>query len=144
MRAMVLSLTLLLAACGGADEPTNGIVAAPEASQAAYASFAAAGRDRLCIAEQGGKASFVTYAEGTDANCLVRGSWSPGGPQAIKPDGDPSCSIIFNKDQQEIRLVAGGPGCAYYCGPGASFAGKTFTRMAKPEPVSDIVGDPLC
>lgn len=144
MRALLISLTFLLSACGRDDPAANQKSAGASNGEVTYTIFAGAGRDRLCIAEQGGKASFVTYAEGSDANCMVRGSWSPGGPQAIKPDGDPSCSIIFNKDQQGIQLMAGGPGCAYYCGPGASFVGKTFTRMANPAPVSDIAGDPLC
>jgi hypothetical protein len=130
-------LALSLSACRQA-EPT------PSARETNLTFFAGEGRDRLCLAENGGPAGFITFAEGSDANCTVRGSWSPSGPQAIKPNGDQSCSFVFNKDERSITLIGGGPGCAYYCGPGATFANKTFVRTDKPEPVTDVAGDPLC
>ncbi|WP_426267555.1 hypothetical protein [Sphingomonas sp. LHG3443-2] len=141
MRLASIPLLLLISACQQ-EAPTTGPGARPESG--AVTIYAGSGRDRLCLAEQGGTASFVTYAPSGDANCTVQGTWSPSGPSAIKPNEDPSCSIIFNREGQSVRLLAGGPGCAYYCGPGASFEGKTFVRMDKPEPVTDLAGDPLC
>lgn len=141
MRLAFLPLLLLISACQQ-EAPVTGPGAKPENN--AVTVYAGSGRDRLCLAEQGGAASFVTYAPTGDANCMVQGTWSPSGPQAITPNEDKSCSITFNKDGGSVQLLAGSPGCAYYCGPNASFAGKTFVRMDKPEPVTDLAGDPLC
>ena len=141
MRVLVIPLLLLTGACQQ-EAPVTG----PGGQQkgGAITVYAGSGRDRLCLAEQGGTASFITYAASSDANCTVQGSWSPAGPQAIRPNEDRSCSITFNKDGRSVQLLAGGAGCAYYCGLGASFAGKTFVRMDKPDQVTDFAGDPLC
>jgi len=77
-----------------------------------------------------------------DPNCSFRGAIS--NPQSIRPDGDATCAILFNRDGDTVTLLTGDKSCAYYCGPGASLEGRTFTRMAKPEPVTDLARDPLC
>jgi hypothetical protein len=142
MRLALIPLLLMTGSCR-----QEAAVIEPEAQQesaAAVTVYAGNGRDRLCLAEQGGTASFITFAASGDTNCTVRGSWPASGPQAIKPNEDRSCTILFNKDGQSVRLLSGGPGCAYYCGPGASFEAKTFVRMDKPDRVADLAGDPLC
>ena len=146
---VAIAAALLLGGCrreeaSAGPDTTNTQASAIETQEGQLTVHAGQGRDRLCLAEEGGRASFITYAEGSSANCMVRGRWSPGGPQAITPDGDASCTIPFNRDDRSVTLLGGGPGCAYYCGPGASFTGKSFVRMDKPEPVSDLGGDPLC
>lgn len=140
MRALVFSLTLLLAACDGGDQLANNVVAGPEERPATYASFAGAGRDRLCIGGPDAAAAVVSYGEG-DNNCLVRGRIEGG---ALIPNGDDSCRIPLAEEAGKITLGTPAASCAFYCGPGASLAGKTFTRMAKPEAVNDNAGDPLC
>ena len=140
MRVLVFSLTLLLAACGSGEQAANEAIASPEAGAAANASFAGAGRDRLCIAASNAAAAVVSYGEG-DNSCLVRGQIESG---ALIPHGDESCRIPVTKAGDKLTFGTPPATCAFYCGPGASLAGKTFTRMAKAEPVSDIAGDPLC
>lgn len=82
----------------------------------------------------------ISYGEG-DSNCLMRGRIEGG---ALIPNGDQSCRIPLTLEGGKITIGTPPASCAYYCGPGASLAGKTFTRMAKPEPLTDIAGDPLC
>jgi hypothetical protein len=65
-------------------------------------------------------------------------------PEGIAPDGDESCRIAVAKGNGRVRLGPVTPQCAYYCGPKASYAGKTFVQQAKPTPVTDVAGDPLC
>lgn len=62
----------------------------------------------------------------------------------IVPNGNDACRVrIEDSGTGALRLQSNGQ-CAYYCGPGASLEGKTFTRMEKAEQVTDIAGDPLC
>ncbi len=131
MRA--LPLVLLLSACSSQvpEEP------------AGHALYAGDGRDRLCRA--GERVGFITYGEG-DANCSVRGRAVRAGEQirAIIPDGDGDCRIELQTQGETLRLGKVAPACAYYCGPGASFEGKTFTENASASPAADFAGDPLC
>ena len=133
----------LLIACRE-QGPADGASPRSDAKQAeasALVTYAGAGRDRLCLNPQTGRAGFITYGEGNN-NCSVRGAI--GDPNFIRPDGDTACTIIFNRDGESIQLLAGGPGCSYYCGPTASFAGKSFKKAETAEPVTDLAGDPLC
>jgi hypothetical protein len=132
-------LCMSLAGCRE-SEPAAENSEAPVTSEVPV--FAGEGRDRLCLKEGEERAGFITYAAGTNANCSVRGT--VGGQGAIKPDGDTACTIPFTRDGNRITLRDGGPACAYYCGPNASFAGKTFVRMDKAEAVVDLAGEPLC
>ncbi len=131
---------LLLTACGREQAATNqGATAATPRAEAGAIVFGAGARDRLCL--KGDQAAFITYAAASDSNCTLRGSASE---TSIRPDGDTACSVPLTRAGDRVTLSAAGPGCAYYCGPGASFSGKTFTRMAQPQPVTDLAGDPLC
>jgi hypothetical protein len=125
---------LMLAACSAEPQP-------PAAGE--RATYAGQGRDRLCIRD--GRAGFITYGGG-DTNCSVRGRLErPGGDRlVIVPDGDEDCRIDASSQAGHILLGSRGAGCAYYCGPGADFAGKAFTRQDSASPVVDFAGDPLC
>lgn len=127
---------LLLAGCGEAGE-----VAPAQGASAQTLVFAGAGRDRLCLAPDGAS-GFVSFAASGDSNCAVRGRLAEGGP--LRPNGDERCAIPLTRDGDRVTLGGAGPECAYYCGPGASFAGKTFVRMDNPSPATDLAGDPLC
>jgi len=130
MRAIVL--VLLLAACSpqGPQEP------------AAQVTYASEGRDRLCL--KGERAGFITYAEGA-ANCSVRGRVSRTGDHlTITPEGDQDCRIPADEEGDIIRLGKAAGTCDYYCGPGASFADKAFTRAESASGAVDFAGDPLC
>ena len=141
MRLLFLPL-LLLAGCGR-DEPQA--VPTTEATPAGIAIYAAQGRDRLCLsAKAGEQAGLITFAATGDANCSLRGSWTDGASAAIRPAGDPACTIPIESEGDVVTLGRPTPGCGYYCGPGATFEGKTFVRMDKPAPVTDFAGDPIC
>ncbi|WP_300974343.1 hypothetical protein [Sphingomonas sp. LHG3406-1] len=108
--------------------------------------FAGAGKDRLCIGGSSSPAAVITYAAGSQANCSARGRVEEEqGKLFFLPQDDGACRIELRRDGTD-RLTLGRPsaGCAYYCGPGASLEGKTFVRMDRPEPVTDLAGDPLC
>ena len=128
-----LPLILLLAACspGTPDK-------APE-----RALYSGEGRDRLCIA--GERIGFIAYGQG-DTNCSVRGRLDRAGEQSLVviPDGDQDCRIPASQQGDVIRLGTVKAACAYYCGPGASFAGKRFNKSASASPAVDFAGDPLC
>jgi hypothetical protein len=97
----------------------------------------------LCLAQSGG-AAFITYGEG-DANCSVKGQIEGAGERlTLVPEGDTTCRIELNRSGDSVRLGAVGAACAYYCGPKASFEGKSFKRKDNAEPVTDLAGDPLC
>lgn len=132
MRAFALAIALSLAACS----PEGG---QPPAERALYAG---AGRDRLCV--KGMEAGFITYGEG-DSNCSVRGRLEgQGDATVLVPAGDEDCRIPIRRDGEQAVLAAAAAACAYYCGPGANFAGRRFTRSADASPAVDFAGDPLC
>jgi hypothetical protein len=149
MRALLLPLLLLAASCSGEAEKAQPSEAAGNGSAALGSelqTFAGAGKDRLCIGGVAAPAAFITYAPDGINNCSARGRIEDqGGKLSFVAQEDASCRIDVQRDG-DARLTLGrpSPGCAYYCGPGASLENKTFTRMAKPEPVSDLADDPLC
>ena len=128
-----LPFALLLAACSPETPESS-----PERSL-----YAGLGLDRLCIA--GNRVGFISYGEG-DTNCSVRGriERSGEGLLTIIPDGDAECRITAEERPGSIRLGKAEAACAYYCGPGSSFAGKAFTESASASPAVDFAGDPLC
>ncbi|GAA4018451.1 hypothetical protein GCM10022280_17450 [Sphingomonas swuensis] len=128
-----------MAACRQ-EEAAPAAETVPDAAAAEV--YASGPRDRLCLKPGEQRAGIITFAKTGDSNCSVRGSIT--NPQAIRPDGDTTCAILYNRDGDTLTLLTGDNSCAYYCGPGASLEGKTFVRMDNPMPVTDIAGDPLC
>jgi hypothetical protein len=142
MRTLLLSGLLLLSACrqeedAAANQPTG------QADSPRFDVYQAGGRDRLCIGK--GRAAFIVYAEQGDSNCSVSGAVERSGSQiTIRPDGDTSCTITAVDNGTSLRLGPLTPACAYYCGPNASFAERTFDAMPGSQPVTDLAGEPLC
>ncbi len=128
----LLALALLLAACSPqAPEPP-----------AERLLYAGEGRDRLCVAGQRG--GFIAYGDG-DANCSARGLVERTGDRLLLiPDGDADCRIEAALAGDRLTLGARSDACAYYCGPGADFAGKAFVQSPSASPAVDFAGDPLC
>ena len=128
----ILTVFVVLAACTQ-DAP------APPRERALYAGQ---GRDRLCVA--GDRAGFITYGGG-DSNCSARGRLERSDTAtSFRPDGDEDCTIDVRFAEGRAILGQGHPSCAYYCGPGAAFAGKSFASDASASPAVDFAGDPLC
>ena len=138
MRCFILAFALTVTACAQ-EEP-----AAPPGLVAG--TYAGGGRDALCIAGQAGtqRAGFVVYGA-DNANCSASGRTEPvGAGWTLIPAGDAECKIPLTVTAGQISLGSGTPACAYYCGPGASFAGKSFTRSSSTQRTTDLAGDPLC
>lgn len=147
----VASIALTLAACGRSDagEERNAITP-PEPIAGAFGSYAGEGRDRMCLVDGKPDGGLITYAPSGNNNCSLRfatryaeGSATEG---TFAAANDPSCTIPFTRVAASGRFTLGqpSPGCAYYCGPGAALANKSFVRMDKATPVTDIAGEPLC
>jgi hypothetical protein len=144
---------LLLAALSlaGCDQTEPEVAAATPAAAAAGGSYAGEGRDRMCLKSGEPDGGLITYAATADANCSLRfatryaeGSTTAG---TLEASNDPACTISFTRKDDgggAFTLGVPSPGCAYYCGPGASLNGKSFVRMDKAEPVTDLAGDLLC
>jgi hypothetical protein len=132
----ILLLALLLTACS--QEPaTPGV---------APGTFAGEGRDRLCIAGQAGalRAGLIAYGPG-DVNCAAAGSLQPAGQGwVLVPRGEGDCRIPLQIDGSAVRIGQPPAACAYYCGPGAVMAGKSFNRADMGAKAVDLAGDPLC
>lgn len=138
MRAMVLSLFLLTACKQQEQQPAA--VDAPIAATLTGV-YGGSGRDRLCYNADSKRMGMITYGP-KETNCAIRGSFDG---SSLRPDGDTKCQVPVAIEGNRITLInEGGSECAYYCGPDASFAGKTFDRMDNQPPVTDIAGDPLC
>ena len=138
--SLLCASALLLTACGREEAGSN--QAGPTAQnvpQPDTVVFVAGPRDRLCL--KNGQAAVITYAAAGSANCTLRGTVTDG---RIHPEGDTACTVPLTRAGDRATLGSSSPSCAYYCGPGASFAGKSFTRLPTPEPVTDFAGDPLC
>jgi len=86
----------------------------------------------------------IIYGAG-DTNCSARGRVERSGDKlTLIPDGDPDCRIEAILSGDTLRLGARSPSCAYYCGPGADFAGKALGKGDAASPAKDFAGDPLC
>ena len=128
---------LLLAACSQ-QQPAEPSIAA--------GTFAGEGRDRLCISGEGDslRGGLIVFGQG-DANCSVSGRIEGQGDQlALVPRGEGPCRIPLTIDGNTARLGEAPSSCSYYCGPGASMAGKSFNRSDMGAKVVDLAGDPLC
>jgi hypothetical protein len=128
----ILGLVFLLAACSPqpAEAPAERLL------------YAGEGRDRLCVSGQRG--GLIIYGA-RDTNCSARGRIERSGDRlTLIPDGDPDCRIEATLSGDNLRLGARSLSCAYYCGPGADFAGKALAKDATASPARDFAGDPLC
>ena len=109
--------------------------------------FAGAGKDRLCIAGEGDalRGGVIAYADDGAANCSVTGKLErdPNG-WTLTPSGEGACQFRLGIAGDTIGITSVPASCSYYCGPGASLAGKRFTRDPKATPAVDVAGDPLC
>ena len=133
---MFLALALLVTACSKQ----------PAEPGLAGGTFAGEGRDRLCIAGEAGtfRAGLIAYGRG-DVNCSASGSLQRVGQEwALIPKGEGDCRIPLAIDGNSVRIGQPPAACDYYCGPGASLTGKSFSRLGKAEIVTDLAGDPLC
>ena len=132
----ILILAPLLAACS------------QEAAQPSLATgtFAGEGRDRLCIAGDPGayRAGLIAYGEG-NANCSAAGRLEQSGATwVLVPQGEGDCRIPLEVDGNIARIGPPPAACSYYCGPGASLAGKAYNRADMGAKATDFAGDPLC
>ena len=128
---------MLLAACSQSQEPATPIPTG---------TFAAEGRDRLCIAGEAGnyRAGLVIFGSG-NVNCSASGRIAiEKGQIALVPRGEGSCRISLSLEGDTVRIAEVPAACSYYCGPRASMAGKSFSQVGASEAVADLAGDPLC
>lgn len=153
MRPMILAVAASMLLASACRQPTSENLASPEeqgeGKPAQTTTYAGIDRDRLCLESGTSRIGLITYARTGDTNCTIRGQLQVGQGGAaslIIPDGDQSCRIPFvRRDQgRTIEIGAASSACAYYCGPTASFAGRTFQDTPQQVPVTDIAGDPLC
>lgn len=132
----LLPITLLLAACS--QQPAE--------PSLTTGTFAGEGRDRLCIAGEPGnyRAGLIAYGEG-DVNCSATGRVEAQGEGiALVPRGEGECRIPLAVDGDVVRIGQVPASCSYYCGPGATMAGKSYSRAEVGSQVADLAGDPLC
>ena len=132
----ILTLALLLAACS--QQPAE-----PSLSTG---TFAGGGRDRLCFAGEAGnyRAGLIAFGAG-DVNCSAIGRVEfQGGQVALVPRGEGGCRIPLIVAGNSVRIGEVPAACAYYCGPGATMAGKSFNRADMGATAVDLAGDPLC
>lgn len=137
MRCLIFAFALSATACAQEEPATTGLAAG---------TFRSGGRDALCIAGAAGaqRAGFIVYGA-DDANCSASGRIEQAGAAwNLVPVFDSDCKIPLSATAEGVTLGPGTAGCAYYCGPGASFAGKSFQRSPNAKPATDIAGDPLC
>jgi hypothetical protein len=132
----ILLLAPLLAACS------------QEATQPSLVTgtFAGEGRDRLCIAGEPGAYRAGLIAYGADnVNCTAAGRLERAGTGwALIPRGEGHCRIPIEIDGNVVRIGQLPAACSYYCGPGASLAGKAYIRADMGAKAVDLGGDPLC
>lgn len=140
---LVMLAALLLGGCGrGEDEGQATAAATNTPAPVDIGAFAGEGRDRLCLKSGTAEGGVITYAAQGDTNCSLR--FGTANPERLEAANDPSCTIPLSRNGDRLTLGQPSAGCAYYCGPGASLEGKSFVRMDKAEPVTDLAGDPLC
>ena len=132
----VLPLALLLAACSRQ----------PAEPSLTTGTFAGEGRDRLCIAGEPGnyRGGLIAFGAG-DVNCSASGRIEVQGDQlALVPRGEGACRIPLAIEGNMVRIGQVPAACAYYCGPGATMAGKSYNRADMGSMAVDLAGDPLC
>jgi hypothetical protein len=132
----IIPMALLLAACS--QQAKN-----PSIPTGTYAGQ---GRDRLCIAGEAGgyRAGLIAYGQG-NVNCSAAGKLEPtGAGWVLIPKGEGPCRIPIEMQGSGVRIGQPPAACAYYCGPGATMAGRTYNRSDMGAKAVDLAGDPLC
>ena len=132
----ILAVALLLTACSKQ----------PAEAGLSGGTFAGVGRDRLCIAGESGalRAGLIAYGP-DDVNCSAAGSLQRAGQGwVLIPKGEGDCRIPLVIDGNSVRVGRPPAACDYYCGPGATLAGKSYQRTETGEKADDLAGDPLC
>ncbi len=132
----IIPAALLLAACSQEREnpsmPTG--------------TYAGQGRDRLCIAGEAGnyRAGLIAFVQ-DGVNCSASGPLSAqNGRYVLVPRGEGECRIPLEIEGNVVRIGQPPAACAYYCGPGADMAGRTYNRSDMGAQAVDLAGDPLC
>jgi hypothetical protein len=158
MRSAFAALLLLVAACGDGNKAAVGQEQrAPRVQTAELTGLyesqgSAERRSRMCmISARSGVASFAFVALAAD------GSACSGAGEAVRRgevvrltmSGDEECTIDAKLVGTRLAFPADVPGgCAYYCSPRATLAGKTFEKTGgtadSARRARDLVGDPLC
>lgn len=143
-------MILLLAACGGTeaedpvgtDEITGLYLGEGEGKQ----------QDRVCMVEvPSGTVRFgIVTLEPDRAACsgIGRVEQTGTGVRLIMV-GEQDCAVRASVAGTWVSLTASVPeGCSYYCGPGATLAGKSFEKtddsLEGAMSADDLVGNPLC
>lgn len=132
----IIPVALLLAACSQQSEN-------PSIPTGVYAGQ---GRDRLCIAGESGnyRGGLIAFGAG-DTNCSASGRlMAEGGQYVLVPRGEGECRIPLRIEGNVVRIGSLPAACAYYCGPGAQMAGRSFNRADMGAQAVDLAGDPLC
>lgn len=136
MRFACLSI-LLLAGCTKPEDPGDALVGV----------YRGAGRDALCMAREGAalRAGLITYGTGA-TNCSLAGAAEVReNTLVVRPRGDSECSVEVRVANGVATVGARSQSCAYYCGPGADFAGRVLRKAPDAAlKVTDLAGDPLC
>jgi hypothetical protein len=132
----VIPMALLLAACSQEAEkpsiPTG--------------TYAGQGRDRLCIAGEAGsyRGGLIAFGAG-DINCSASGRVMAEGAQfVLVPRGEGDCRIPLEIKDNVVRIGQPPAACAYYCGPDADMAGRSYNKADMGAKAVDLAGDPLC
>ena len=137
MRPLLLFAALLSGACSREQ------AAAPEVPKGV---FAGAGRNAVCISVEGSalRAGVIAYGEG-ELNCSASGRLEvANGAPALVPSGESECRFPLAFAGETVTIAAMPAGCAYYCAPGATLAGRSFKRSPDAKRATDFAGDPLC
>jgi len=134
---LIIPCFMLLAACSQPQEPATPIPTG---------TFAAEGRDRLCIAGEAGnyRAGLIIFGSG-NVNCSASGRIATEkGQIALVPRGEGSCRISLSLEGDTVRIAEVPAACSYYCGPGATMSAKSFNRADMGTTAVDLAGEPLC
>ena len=132
----IIPVALLLASCSQqAENPSIPV-----------GTYAGQGRDRLCIAGEGGnyRAGLIAFGQG-NTNCAASGRvMAEGGRYVLIPRGEGPCRIPLEIENNVVRVGQPPVACSYYCGPGADMAGKIYSKADMGAKAVDFAGDPLC
>ena len=108
-------------------------------------------RARMCVVSKAGTVAFGIVTETPDGgSCAGAGEAKRiGGVMRLTMGGDQQCVIDAKATGTAVTFPATvGPGCAYYCAPGATLAGEAFEKTGGTTEdamrATDLAGDPLC